>query len=343
MNRSYIFLITISCLLSFSIANAQGLPVSGDSLDLSASTNNPIPGQAVTITVRSFSVDINGAKIIWTINGKEEQSGVGITTLDVTAPALGKKTTVNVSAITTSGVILTNSIDITSGMVDMILENNGYVHPFFKGKVPLAYQNTVTIIAVPHIANSSGVEYDPKSLVYTWKKNSRVIEDQSGYGKQSIQLVGDIVPREYTLTVTITTRDSSAQAAGYASISFNSPSISFYVNDPLYGTFFNKSVIGNLRVGSQRETGILAVPFGFSKPSNGVGSLLFTWIINGIEHAELATKESIIMRVPGDVAGSSDISLEIKNNKQILQNSKSNFSVSFIANTQKPATEPVTF
>jgi hypothetical protein len=329
--------------LSASTLYAQGLPVSGNSLELSASTDNPIPGQTITITARSFGADISGATIIWAMNGKEEQKGVGATTLDVIAPALGKKLIIKVSAVTTNNTSLSNSMTIMSGAIDMILENNGYTPPFFKGKIPLSYQNTVTVTAVPHIANATGAEYDPKTLVYTWKKSWQVLEDQSGYGKQSIQLTGDIVPRGYTLSVTATTRDGSAQATGYALISFTSPSISFYENDPLYGPLFNRSMIGNVRIGSQQETGVLAVPFGFNKPANGPGDLLFTWMINGIEHEELAAKESIILRAPNDSSGSSNISLEIKNNKQFLQNSNTDFSASFSSKASQPAAEPVTF
>lgn len=344
-SRIFIFLLAtiFSSLFFIPIIHAQGISLPNGGIDLSLSTDNPTPGQDITITARSFNAEIDSAVITWTVNGKQEQKGIGANTLKVTAPELGKKLIVNISAATTNGKILANSITISSGSVDMILENNGYVHPFFKGKIPLSYQNTFTVTAIPHIANSDGIEYDPKNLVYTWKKSWQILEEDSGYGKQSIQLTGDIVPRGYALTVLATTRDGKAQASGYATISFDSPSISFYVNDPLYGPYFNTAIGDNIRIGTQKETGVLMVPFGFNKPINSIGNLLFTWMINGVERTELATKESIILRAPSDSAGASNISLSIRNNKQFLQGATGGFYATFSTKTPGSASAPVNF
>ncbi len=329
-------------LLTFNSVRAQGIPVSIGGLELSASTDNPVPGQKVTITAKSYSTNINSAKISWTVAGKSVLSGTGATKLEVTAPALGKRLTVNASAITAEGRTLNSSIAINSGSVDMIIESDGYVPTSFRGKLSPVYQNLVTITAIPHLANSSGVEYDPKTLVYNWKKNSQVIQDQSGYGKQSITLAGDIVPRAYTLTVTVGTRDGSAQAVGMASVSFNEPSISFYVDDPLYGPLFNRTILDSLRIGSKNETSVLMVPFGYNKPFDSIGSLSLLWKINGVEHAELAENESIVLRAPEGSAGASAIELEIRNLRDILQGGSNGFNAIFSANSSS-STDSVTF
>jgi hypothetical protein len=204
------------------------------------------------------------SKITWTVNGKTAQSGYGLTTLDVTAPAMGKKLSVSVTAISSGGVALSNTIAVTSGSVDMIVETNGYTPPFYKGKLPIVYQNSVTVVAMPHLSDASGAEYDPKTLIYQWKKDNQLLQDQSGYGKQSVTLVGNIVPRPYDLSVTVSTRNNSAQAVGIMSVTAGSPAISFYVNDPLYGPMFNRSVLNTVRIGTNKEVGILAVPYGFN-------------------------------------------------------------------------------
>ena len=334
MSRS---LISIACALALAVilntpvAHAQGVPISVDSIELSASTDNPAPGQMVTITAVSYSADINSAKISWSVNGTIKQSAPGATTLSVQAPALGKKLNIVVTAVTTEGRTISGSILVGSGSVDMIMETDGYVPPFFDGKLSPIYQNSVTVIAVPHIADSSGNEYDPKTLVYTWKKNSQALQSQSGYGRQSITLVGDIVPRPYDLTVSASSRDGKANASGRISVTPQSPSILFYVNDPLYGPLFNEAVNGTVRIGSQRESNILAIPYGFNKPANGLGDLAFTWLINNVEHTELASNDSVILRAPEGTAGSSNIQLNIANSKQILQGSNAGFTAMFTA------------
>ncbi len=333
------FLITF-CFVTLS-ASAQ-VPISVGGLELSASTDNPIPGQTVTITARSFILDINTAKITWTTNGTQAQSGTGLTTLEVQAPALGKKTVVNVNLTTTDGRTVSSSITVGSGSVDMIIETDGYVPPFFRGKLSPVYQNSIEIVAIPHIANSAGVEYDPKTLSYEWKRNGRVLESQSGYGKQSITLVGDIVPRPFDVSVTAASPDNTARAAALAQISFGGPVVRFYVDDPLYGTLFNRSITDTLRIGTQKETTVTASPFGFNKPAGGIAGFTWSWSVNGSIRNELTSKESVVLRAPANAVGTSDILLDIRNPAKILQGISSGFTASYTAE-KSTQNEPVTF
>jgi len=342
MNRRFLtFLFCLALLYPlpftlYPIALAQGIPNTIGGLELSASTNSPSPGQTITLTAQSYSADINSSKITWVVNGKTIKSADGATTLDVQAPTLGKKLTVNVTAVTTTGTVLTNSIVIGSGSVDMIVEPNGYVPPFFKGKLPISYQNDFKIIALPHIANASGIEYDPKTLVYSWEKNGQAIQDQSGYGKMAITLTGDLVPRAYSIDVKVSTRDNSAQASGLVTVDFQSPAVGFYIDDPLYGPLYNSAINNNVYIGSQKETGVLAVPFGFSssKPSD----LNMTWLINGVAHPELSSNQSIVLRAPDGVAGTSNIELDISNDANILQSAKGAFNAVFSSGAANPTT-----
>ncbi|MEN9524356.1 MAG: hypothetical protein RL536_425 [Candidatus Parcubacteria bacterium] len=325
--RFLLFFVGSFILLSLSVS-AQ-VPVSTGGLELTASAENPSPGQTVTITAKSYTIDINGAKVSWTVNGVVKKSATGATSLDVVAPELGKTLSIRVTATTQEGKLVLSSITVGSGSVDLILETDGYVPPMFKGKVAPVYQNTVKIIAMPHIANAGGVEYDPKTLVYQWKKNDRVLEDQSGYGKQSISLVGDIVPRPYDITVDVWSKDNVAHSQGRMGVVVGEPTINFYVNDPLYGTLLNQAIKSVIGIGSQKETSVIAVPFGFNKTSSGVGGLSWSWSVNNSGHEELSSSQSVVLRAPDDTDGSSNIQLDIKNTDKILQGASSGFTATF--------------
>ena len=342
---SYLIVLIFSLVISaVSLAQAQSMsiPVSIGGLELSASTDNPTPGQMVTITAVSYSADVNASTITWTSGGKILQSGIGATTLSVKAPDMGQKMTISVVAVTPEGRHLTNSISITSGSVDMILEPDGYVPPLFNGKLPVSYQNSVTLIAVPHIADSSGVEYDPHTLIYQWKQSDRLIDDQSGYGKQSITLPGSIVPRAFAISVDVSSKDGNSLGHGMISIVPQQPSLNFYLNDSLYGPLFNRAVKGLVQIGSAREANILAVPFGFNMPKQGIGDLKLTWLINGTEHQELASNESVVLRAPDAAAGSSVVELDLQNTNEILQSARNGFSAAFSAQTTGQKA-PITF
>lgn len=327
------------CFLIFTfVANAQGMPSSVQGIDLRLSTENPIPGQQITVTAESYSVDLNSANIIWTLNSSLYQKGTGITSIQVQAPALGKKLNVEITASVTDGRELKASVNIGSGNIDIIVENDGYVPPFFLGKISLSYQNVYRIIAIPHIADSSGKEYNPRTLVYQWTKDSKVVQDQGGYGKQVFSWQDDIIPRQRVINVRATTRDGSAQAEKVITVQAKSPYISFYNNDPLYGPMYNKAIGDRINLGKSRELSVLAVPYGFNKPSDGVGDLSFTWLVNSIEQMALSASQSIVLRAPQDTAGSSNIQLQIRNNNEILQGAQNGFSAVFSANNSKTAT-----
>ncbi len=337
------FVILLIFAFSFLIASGVSaqVPISIGGLELSASTDNPAPNQKVTLTARSYTIDINSSRVTWVVSGKTVQNAVGATVLEITAPALGKKISVNVTATTPEGRVVSASITIGSGSVDLILESDGYTPSFYKGKISPVYQNGVKIIAMPHIANSSGTEYDPRTLVYQWKRNDRALEDQSGYGKQSVFLVGDLVPRPYTISVDVWSRDNTAHAQAEWEVGAGDPDIRFYVNDPLYGTLFNRAVGSTIGIGSQKETSIQAVPFGMNGITNNEGTLSFAWSINNSTRSELSTSRSIILRAPEDTTGSSEVKLDIQNTDKILQHLSDAFTASFIS--KKTTDEQVTF
>ncbi len=329
MKRFSFFILTgIAFLISAAPLSAQTIPTT-TGIDLSVSINNPAPGQSMTITAASYSADINSAKVTWSSAGKVLQSGIGLTTLTVNAPALGKKMPINVTMVTTEGITFSSSITLGSGSVDLIVEADGYTPPFFAGKLPVTFQNSINVVAIPHLANSAGVEYDPKTLVYKWQRNTQAIADQSGYGKQSITQPGDLVPRPYTIHVDVSTRDGNSQISGSVAIVPEAPSTAFYVNDALYGPLYNHALGNNINIGSQKETNILAVPYGFNARQNNLSNLSLVWLINGVEHPELATSPSVVLRVPDGTSGQTNIELDIENTFKILQKTSSGFLANF--------------
>ncbi len=342
MNRRFISLFILLFILFTCITHAQMPTLSSTGLDLTVSSNNPIPGQDVTITAGSFNADVNTSQITWVVNGKLNQSGIGMKELIIKAPALGKKLSVDVSAVTTNGRKMVSNIVIGSGYIDMIIETDGYVPPLFLGKVAPVYQNYVTIIAMPHVADSSGNEYNPKDLVYKWAKNDSVLADQSGYGKQSISIKGTVLPRPYTLSLFVSSKDNEAQAVGSVDIDYQSPFAKFYVDDSLYGVLFNRTIKSNLNIGTNREVGVHITPYGFNGPSNDVNNLTYTWSINGTEHPELSTNSSITLRAPDNSDGSSNVAIDINNSKEVLQGISADFSTKFKKNTDSTKA-PVTF
>src|SRR6266540_1486266 len=115
MKRLVPLILASYLIIQASISYAQVLPGTIGGVEPSASINSPLPGQSVTITAQSYSIDINTANITWTSAGKVIGKGLGLTKVTVQAPDLGKRLTVNISVVSPNGDAITGSYVISSG------------------------------------------------------------------------------------------------------------------------------------------------------------------------------------------------------------------------------------
>jgi hypothetical protein len=317
-------------IFSFSLAHAQ-VPSSIDGIDITTTPANPAPGANVEISVQDYLSDITSAYITWVVGGKKITEGVGKSDVNLTAPALGKTENVVILIHTEDGKDIQKSVTIQSGAVDMIYESQGYVPPLYPGKQDFAYENTVKIVAMPHLADSSGKELDPSTFLYNWKQDSTVMQSASGYGKSSIEITGSVIPRATTIDVSVSTRDGSQTATGEIVLQPGSPSVVFYKDDPLYGVLYN-AALGMQTVFTDPEITLLAAPFSFTMPAPGQNSLQYAWTINGTGQDNLSSNRSVTLRVPDTrTDGTYPVDLQLQNTDQILQGATGDINVLFKA------------
>jgi hypothetical protein len=85
------------------------------------------------------------------------------------------------------------------------------------------------------------------------------------------------------------------------------------------------------------------VPYGFTPRQNNLQNLNLTWLIDGYEHPELASSQSVVLRAPDDSAGSSNVELDINNPSNFLQMVRGGFSASFGPSNQTANASAATF
>ena len=325
-----------SFLLSFAFTHAQ-VTNSVDGIDITINPSNPLPGKNVEITVQDYLSDISSSYVNWSVNGKNVAQGVGKNDINLTAPALGKESDVTITIQTADGKTVQKSVVIKSGSVDLIWESQGYAPPLYGGKQSFAYENTVKIVAMPHLANSSGAEIDPSTLVYNWKQDSTVLQAGSGYGKQSITVTGTVIPRPTTINVNISTKDGSETTSGSITLQAGSPSVIFYKDDPLYGVLYNVA-LGAQTSFSNQEITLLASPFSFTMPSLANNNIQYDWTINGAAQTTLTHNRSVTLRVQDtSVDASYPVQLQLQNMKEILQGATNAITVMFQSNKNNNA------
>lgn len=321
MRLSTSILILISLFIQAPIALAQSSIIPNEAISIELRPETPRAGDDVTISLKSFATDLKRATMVWTKDGVPFLEGTGVTEATVKSPAVGKSVNVKVSIRTIEGATFSKSVVLRPGDLDLIWETSGSVPLFYRGKAHPVYQNMVTISAMPRIIDQNGVVVDPKTLIYNWKNGSKVMQNESGYGKQTVSIEGDVIARPIEVSVEVSTRDSAYKVSGSLSVEPSEPEILVYKNDPLYGILFNKAIDDNFRFSSE-ESSAEVVPYGFDEWDR----LSYLWMINGFERQELSNKSSVVFRAREGTTGTSQISLDVRNPDKILQSKGKNFT-----------------
>ena len=305
------------------------VPTSVDSTTITVNPENPAPGQGFKITLQSFDpdLDITGASIVWRVNNKIEAQGIGVGSVNLIAPKAGTALSIIINIKAAGGKEVEKRLTIKPSSVDMIWEPLGYTPPFFKGKGTFAYQNKIRVIAVPHMLQSNGIEIDPKTLVYTWKKDGKYIDSASGYGRQMVEIQAEEIPKPQNIRVEIANREGTESTSAEIVLEPSEPSVDFYEEDLLYGVLFNKALGKRVQL-KNTEMKVRAVPFNFNSTLNKDANI-YNWSINNLEQPSLVTNQSITIRAKGDVEGSSNVDLKIRNENFILQGADNFFTIFF--------------
>ncbi len=317
------------CALGFSkYTSAQAISVQ-TSVNIELVPQIPKAGDLVTVYLSSYSTNINTATITWRVDGKTIKSGVGEKTFSFNMGNEGVKTNLSVTIRTQAGESITKTIPLRATSVDLIWQTDGVVPPFYKGKAMFSHQNNVTVIAMPHLVNSSGVEISSKNLVYTWKKNGSVMESVSGFGKSTYTFEGSIISRNIDVSVEVTSSNSASMGFATLKLQPKEPDIIFYKKDPTYGIELNKALNGNVLLNGSSEVTVIGIPFSFNSKDETSGSLNYKWSINGVVTGEDNNQDVQTFRQKEGSSGTAKISLSIENPNRVLQYASRNFNLTF--------------
>ncbi|MEK9131877.1 MAG: hypothetical protein AAB447_03130 [Patescibacteria group bacterium] len=316
----------IACTAGFGLfsttVSAQLAPLSQSILQVTLTPENPAPNDAVFARVDSYNFDLDTTEIVWYVNGALQTRGMGVRQFNFTAPALGKTIALKVVARHKTLGDLEQSISLRTGDVEVIWESVGYTPPFYKGKTHHAYGGVVRYIAIPRLTDKNGTEISASNLVYTWKKNSKVIQDQSGFGKSNIVVSDDSYVRDGNeISVEVSSTDHTAQATGYSGVSPTVSKVVVYEKDPALGTLYNKAV-GNLFSIFGDEAELVAEPYFFSVTTRDAGQIEYEWLVNDRPVSGNDKKSVVILKPAPGASGKANLSLIVQNQRQILQGGK---------------------
>lgn len=291
---------------------------------LALPSNNPDPGETVTVSVRSSDFDLDRASYRWTVNGaapKGAEQGVGAKSYSFTAGKTGTSYSVKVTVTPPSGSALSKTAVVRSFDMPLYWWADSVVPAWYRGKALPSIGSDVRIAALP---NLPGV--NPKTLLYSWEFNNNFAGNQSGVGKSVFRFTPQFPVRE-TIMVRVQNASGSIDKEKTVEISPLDPFVRAYELKPLEGIQFSR-ILKSLSV--QRETflDVIAEPFFF--PLKNFRDLAFQWSSGGKAAQEQKENPNILSIQSGSNArGRFPISVIIKNKKDDGQQAHNSFEVEF--------------
>lgn len=316
------FLISLLALMMTPLALAQTMPVLGN---LILTPPSPGPYESVTIKLESYSFDPTRSKITWSVNNKIVKSGYGETSISLKTGAEGTQIIVHVSAITNDSKKYENEIELAPQSINLVWEAiESYVPPFYKGKALPGEGSLVKITALPSFY-SQGKKVPAENISYNWSFNGSVVQNLSGYGKQSFTTYLDYLSNENEIKVIAQTLDGNS-AEKRITIIPNKIDPVFYEYDPTLGPNYASALPNYLEI--KKDLFLVVEPYFVSSKGAAASGLEYNWSLNGMPvtptdntHLTLHPKEGYV--------GVSTITVSLSNTKRILQEIEKKIEIAF--------------
>jgi hypothetical protein len=309
--------------------HAQSVPrFTAVDISLDVEPQNPDAFQEVTLTLKTFAIDLDIHNITWLVNGDEFTSGIGKKSITLKTGAYGQATNIQARINGQDGSIVLKNITLRPATVDVLWEAvDSYVPPFYQGKALPSRGAVIKVTAIPNLI--IGDEYLTHSnLDYTWSWNFNIKGSSSGFNKQFMAIKNSVINRQETVSVDVKNTSATVRGSGTTKISFFAPEILWYKNfsrSPQYD--MRRAVSGNLSIG-QNNAELVAVPYFFSvAPGKTLDSLLYQWRANDTIIAEDKTvnKNQLSLRPAG--AGRTTLDLEVRHPVEGSQSTSASINI----------------
>jgi hypothetical protein len=297
---------------NFVFAQDNTLSVYGPS-DINYKTNptNPNPGETTTITLSSYSVDINRSNIQWLINGSVKKSGIGLKTYEFQAPSSDTNMTITANVSIADKTTIQKQIIISTKSVDVLWEAlDSYTPPFYKGKAMPSSESRIKVSAIPN-------KNDITTYVTKWSLNSNILGGGANTNKMSIEYRNSYLNDTDEITLEIGDLSGSIGSKKISYIPIISPEILFYKIDGVLGTLYNKN-LNNMIDMNTNSISLSAEPYYFSPKNIRSGQLDFSWKVNGETIPTPKKKNILNLELSDNKNGRADIYLGIESVTKLM-------------------------
>ncbi|MDB5244996.1 MAG: hypothetical protein JWN90_101 [Parcubacteria group bacterium] len=304
------------------VVHAQSQFGNVDPLTLTIDPNYPKPYQIVTVTPGSDLIDLSASTVTFSVNGTVVQRGSGTESASIAVGGPGTVTNITLTVVN-NGQTYTEKTSVRPADVALVLEPISSTHPFYEGAPLIGSEGRLRLIAVPDLRTSVGKPIPASSLVYTWKNDDQILQSSSGIGKSVLSATASVRYRDSTITVIVSSQDSSITGSASVRISPTDPVVRIYENDPLLGPRYENALPNSITMTGSEET-YRVVPYFFSSlPS-------LAWSVNGTPSQ---TGQDITVRPTGNGKGTALLGVDAESDSPV-QSGASSLSVTFGASAK---------
>ncbi len=270
LSISILFTAFLLCLAP-NIINAQ----SASDIDIKTSPNIPEPGQKVTVTLESFSVNLTDSNIRWFAKGQIIKEGEGVNSITFIAPS--DTLTLAVQIMTPERSEIIKSISISASSVDLLWEApDTYAPPFYKGKSLPGPESLIKFVGIPSATPTFG-QSGAKQVSFIWQRNSQVSGSSNGKGRDSYTILMDSLKNSELIEVA--TNYSGKVASAESEFKPFDLNLSIYPLSSGGEPFITRA----LRSGDSinRESSFFAAPYGAHPKYLDSQNIKFLWDVAG--------------------------------------------------------------
>lgn len=324
MSFKYFFLLPLLFIFLFS-QNAFAIEPSSILIDVSPS--NPAPYENTTITLRSFSANLDSVSISWFVDGKLIITEIGKKSLSITTKNANTDTRVEAKISFPDGEITKTIIIRPSVMVLLWQATDSYVPPFYRGKALATPDSTLKVVAMPETKVGSQLA-SPNNMTYSWKKDYTNMAGDSGYGKSSFVYTNDYLQDSNNISVVATPVGQNYSSESNINIRTTQPKIVFYKNSNTMGTIWERA-LANPHIINEEEI-VQAVPYYMSPKELQHPALVWRWYINNSFVSTGDARQDVMpLRVEAGTSGTSRLKLIIENSEKIFQTASKEINIGF--------------
>jgi len=269
-----------------------------DNLTLILSPEYPRPESTLTITPRSYLVDLATAHVSVYINDELVAENTGEVPVTVQTGAPGSQLSIRVVAIADGTSYETSMIVYPQGTA-LIVEPQVTMPPLYRGAGKLPATAITRIVAVPDFRSPTGTLINPSTLSYSWYAEDTLLKEQSGLGRSVLLIEGPQRYRPTEVSVIVTSREQPYVTSALVTLDPIDPFVRVYPSDPLTGPWFSRSVPETYTMKKEEETFVAAPYFFTAQPQ-------LSWRVGGTEQGTLDT---LTVRTGGTGEGTATLSL----------------------------------